>query len=157
MNVISYIRKTYSHAVIKRCSESGCRLITDRNLGEYIILKGERLLENKKACDCILICLRNDKLTIGIIELKSRTTHVNEVVEKLYNCSEFVLSLIDDFYNKKSSIGYELIHIVLSKGRSSSEFQMMKNRKIKLKGRKYDIIFKNCNTSFSEIIKIFLP
>jgi len=46
-----------------------------------MILKGEKLCQNKKVCDCIIF--DEDHQVIGIIELKSKTTYPTEILENL--------------------------------------------------------------------------
>ena len=89
-------------------------------------------------------------ITIGIVELKSKTTHASEIVEKLTNGSKIVLNLLKRCVD--NHMKFEFYHIVLSKRWHISEYQVIKSKKITVNGKRYDIRLKKCGISFSEII-----
>lgn len=118
-------------------------------LNNYIILKGEKVCAGRKICDFIIFA-RNDRVIIGIVELKSKTIHANEIKQKLTNGSEIALDILEKNCGKQ--IDYEIYHLVLCKSWHPSEYKAITSRKITLKGKKYFIIPKRCGSRFSEII-----
>lgn len=137
----------YTDAIIQNCSEKSCRLRLD-NLCNYIILKGEKIHTQKKICDCILFWIEKDLIIIGLIELKSRITHVNDAVKKLENGTIAALSILEECKNRMK---YKIFHIIMSKKIDSPEISMIRTRKIIFEGKKYDIIYKRCGASFYDI------
>jgi len=134
--------------IIKRCSEQSCELKLD-NLNDYVILKGEKLCQQYKICDCIIFTSDNDNI-IGIVELKSRTIHAHDIEDKFNNGMEKVIKILEEC--DVNSKNFEFYFIVLSKKWSNSEYVMCKNIKIKIRGKKFSVIPKKCGDSFSAII-----
>lgn len=151
MPVIRCIKSNFSGAIIACCSEKGCRL-RHNGLTNYIILKGERICKDRRICDCIIF-IKDNGIIIGIIELKGKTIHVSEIIEKLSNGSEIALYILDKCND--NSIRFEFYHIVLSKKISTSEYKMITKRRIRIRGRSYNIIPKKCGVSFSTLISDF--
>ena len=144
MDILKHLKTQYSHAVQKRCEEEGCK-INLSDLKEYIILKGEELNPQKTICDCIIF-LKRKTLIVGVVELKSGTTHASEVVNQLKSGLEFV------FKNMKGSAVDKVRVIVLAKKWKKSEYNKITKTKIEIYGKKYPILPKRCGTYFSEII-----
>ena len=126
----------------------GCRLRLN-DLSNYIVLKGERICENRKICDCIIFT-RDNCIIIGIVELKSKTIHSSEIVEKLTNGSEIALDILEQCSD--NHMKFEFYHLVLCKRWHPSEYRVITSRKITVKGKGYDIIPKRCGVPFSEVI-----
>ena len=100
-------------------------------------------------CDCIIFSMENDFI-IGLVELKSKTTHAGEISEKLNNASKIALDILGNF--DESSFKIRFFPVLLSKGYKDTELRSMRKEKINFRGKKYDIICKRCGTSFSDII-----
>jgi hypothetical protein len=100
-------------------------------------------------CDCIIFAT-NKRIIIGIVELKSKTAHPSEIIEKLTNSSEVALSTLEKC--RRNFTRLDFYHIVLCKGWDSSEHRVITSRRIVVRGKKYDIIPKRCGVSFSEVI-----
>ncbi len=148
MTVISCIKKDFADMIIARCSEMGCKLKLN-NLNNHVVLKGESISHDGKICDCIIFA-RDNPVIIGIIELKSRNIHSSEIVEKLTNGSEIALGILERCHN--DDMKFEFYHIALCKSWRSSEYRVIKSRKIVVNGKKYNIIPKKCGDSFSMLI-----
>ncbi len=148
MTVISCIKKDFADMVIARCSEVGCKLKLN-NLNNHVVLKGENICQDRKICDCIIF-VRDNPVIIGIIELKSRNIHSSEIVEKLTNGSEIALDILEKC--RDNDMKFEFYHIALCKSWRSSEYRVIKSKKIVVNGKKYDIIPKKCGESFSMLI-----
>jgi|Deesub1362B_J571_1020462.scaffolds.fasta_scaffold00956_7 hypothetical protein len=149
MDFVDCISNNFNNAIIKRCSESRCRLRLD-GLNCYIILKGEKVCRNKKICDCIIFTEENNIHIIGVVELKSKTVHANKVKEKLEEGSKIALDVLKECVKMPNSLDF--YHIVLAKRWSTSEFRMITSLKIWINGKRYDIIPKKCGTSLAELI-----
>ena len=147
--VIDCIKNNFTNAIISRCSEIGCRLRLN-GLSKCVVLKGERICQDRKICDCIIF---TEGTIIGIVELKSRTTHSHEIVEKLTNGSEIALNILDECSN--NDMKFEFYHLVLAKKWHSSEYKVITSRKIVVRGKRYHVIPKRCGISFSAIISDF--
>jgi len=148
MSVIECIKSNFINAIIARCSEMGCRLKLD-GLSNYVILKGERIYQDRRICDCIIFT-RDDCIIIGIVELKSKTAHSSEIEEKLTNGSLIALDILERCRDNRAK--FEFYHLVLCKSWCSSEYMVIISRKIIVRGKKYEIIPKRCGVSFSEVI-----
>ena len=148
MQVISRIKRDFSKGLAKNCSERGCRLRLN-GLSNRVILKGEKICEDHKVCDFILF-VNNNHIIIGIVELKSKTVHPSEVVEKLTNGSEIALNILGKSTNKPITVNF--YHLVLAKGWRPFEYKVITSKKIIVREQKYHIIPKRCRVFFSTII-----
>jgi hypothetical protein len=145
---IARIKRDYAHALRDRCSERRCTLRLD-HLSDHIVLKGEEICEDRKMCDSIVFVV-NSSVTIGIVELKSKTIHTSEVADKLANSSEIALDIFKKHGDRRTKS--EFLHILLYKALDGSESRKLRDRKIKVEGREHDIIPERCGSSFSKII-----
>jgi hypothetical protein len=84
--IAAYVAKSLKHAKAKRCCEAGCELGL-AELPLYVLLKGEKLVTDRKMCDCVIFVDKRPVLT-ALVELRSKTTHVDVVIEKLANAHE---------------------------------------------------------------------
>ncbi len=148
MPVINCIKSNFTNAIIARCSEMGCRLRLN-GLSNYVILKGERICEDRRICDCIIFT-RDNCMIIGIVELKSKTIHSNQIIEKLTNGSKIALDILEECSD--NGMNFEFYHLVLCKRWHSSEYRVIISKKIIVGGKRYDIIPKRCGVSFSAVI-----
>jgi hypothetical protein len=148
MSVIDRIKNNIINAIINRCSEKGCRLRLD-GLNNYVVLKGERICLDRKICDCIIFT-ENDYIIIGIVELKGKTEHSSEIIEKLTNGSLTALDILERCSDDR--VKFEFYHLVLCKSWHPSEYRVIVSRKIIVRGKKYDIIPKRCGVSFFAVI-----
>ena len=130
------IKNDYYHAKLNCCSENGCKLKLDgMKTTKYVILKGEMLFDNKKMCDCIIFknnCKIRTKTIIGIIELKSNTLNVDNIIEKMDNSSLIALN-IKKHYSDDKKFPY-FYHLLLYKNIRFTEYQLLKNKKIIING-----------------------
>ncbi|MGB9760082.1 MAG: hypothetical protein ACP5KW_09725 [Thermoproteota archaeon] len=150
MSVITCIKNKFSEAVVKNCSELGCEIKLSK-LRNFVVLKGEKLCQNQKICDCIIF--NEDYQVVGIIELKSKTAHHTEILEKLINGSKVVSKLLEECNTK--NIVFNFYYIVLCKKWNTSEYKVITSKKVNFKGKSYNIIAKNCGTSLLDILSTF--
>ena len=151
MSVINCIESDFINAIIARCSEKGCSLRLN-GLSNHVVLKGERICKDRRICDCIIFT-RDNCIIIGVVELKSKTIHSTEIVEKLTNGSEIALGILEECSD--NDMKFEFYHLVLSKRMPPSEFRVITSEKIIVRGKRYDIVPKKCGISFSALISGF--
>jgi len=132
----------------ERCSEKGCELRL-HGLGDLVILNGDGLCQDRKMCDCIIFS-ESDDLIVGIVELKGRTVHASEVIDKLTNASEIAAGILESA--SRGRLSFQVYHLVLAKRWSTSEYEVLRHRRITVRGRRYHVIPKRCGISFSEVI-----
>lgn len=148
MAVINCIKNNYTNAIIPRCYKMGCHLGLN-GLNNYVILKGERICTDRKICDCIIFTSDN-YIIIGIVELKSKTVYASEIIEKLANGIKTALDILEE--GNDNCMKFEFYPIVLYKSLHPAEYKVITSRKIKVKGKRYNIIPKKCGISFSTVI-----
>lgn len=148
MRLINCIENNFTNAIIARCSERGCGLRLN-GLNKHVVLKGETLCKDRRICDCIIFT-RDNCIIIGIVELKSKTIHPSEIVEKLTNGSGIALDILEKCSDNHMKL--EFYHLVLCKRWHSSEYRVIISKKIIVTGKRYDIIPKRCGSSFSKLI-----
>jgi len=148
MAIINRIKNNHINAVIPRCHEMGCHLRLNGS-NNYVILKGERMCKDRKICDCIIFTSDN-YIIVGIIELKSKTVHSSEIIVKLTNGLKIALDILKECND--NCMMYEFYPIVLCKSWHTSEYRIIIKRKIKIKGKRYNILPKKCGITFSTVI-----
>ncbi|MFN3384145.1 MAG: hypothetical protein ACK401_04550 [Archaeoglobaceae archaeon] len=119
-----------------------------KGLKEYIILKGEEICEGRKACDCIVYSSIDDKLIVAVVELKSKDVHASEIREKLENCLNETSRILEECCHHAKA---EFHLLVLHKGMSRPEYNMITSKEIEFKGEEHPILLEKCGSSFSEI------
>lgn len=142
------IKRDFAHALRARCSENRCTLGL-AGLRERVILKGDDIHQDRKMCDCI-VSIVDDSIIVGIVELKSKTVHASEIMDKLANSSEVALKIIEKY--AANHIKPEFHHLVLSLSQPRG-IELKKIKKgIRVRGKKHEIISRRCGTSFSDVI-----
>lgn len=153
MNLIQTLEKNYYYAIVKKCSESNCKLGL-KNLSNFIILKGEKLTTNQKICDCI-IYLQEKCVYVVLVELKSRTLHATEIIDKLTNGLIISQEIIKGVGLNISQIKF--IPLLLSLSKNTSEYRVLTSKRIDFQGKKYKILLKKCGIILSEVLQNFFP
>ncbi len=156
MSMVICVRNNFAKAIMDKCYEKGCKLKLDRKRKEvkrYVILKGEKISKKGKICDCIIFMESKGAIVIGIVELKNKVVHINEIKEKLTNGSKILSNILKRCNSYHTN--FEIFHIVLAKRWQSSEYRILSKEKIKVNGKKYNIILKKCGVSFFRIISSF--
>jgi len=152
MSVIDCINIEFADKTIKRCSEkgTGCKLKLDASY-EHVILKGEKICNDRKICDCIIFVNRDDTIIVGIVELESKHIDASAIEEQLMNGSKIALKILEKCPDTYSESNF--YPIVLAKGWGrASEHAVMKNIRIQFGSKKRRIITKKCGDSFLEMI-----
>lgn len=146
--LLERIRRRFRSVLRKRCSERGCELRL-HGLTDYVVLNGDRICPDRRMCDCIVFSEARD-LILGIVELKGRTVHANEVIDKLTNASEVAVAILESA--NRGHLSFQMYHLVLAKRWSTSEYAVLKQKRITVRGRRRYIIPKRCGISFCELI-----
>ena len=141
------IKRDFAHALRSRCSENRCTLGL-AGLRERVILKGDNIHQDRRMCDCIVFMV-DDSVIVGIVELKGKTVHASEIIDKLANSSEVALKIIEKY--AANHIRPEFYHLVLSLSQRGIELKKIK-KGIRVRGRKHEITSRRCGTSFSDVI-----
>ncbi len=152
MSVINCINTEFADKKIERCSErgTGCKLKLDTSY-EHIIIKGEKICNDRKICDCIIFVNQNGAIIVGIVELKSKHIDASDIKEQLTNGSKIALEILKECTDTCDTS--EFYPIVLAKGGGrTSEHAMIRNAKIRFGSKKHRIITKKCGDSFFEIV-----
>jgi len=164
-DIVNKIRANFKKAEITKCREEGCILKLDK-LGIFIALKGENLIkdsrfqgllseliksqgDNPKICDCIIF-KENGDVIIGLIELKSQKPDASSAKEQLEKGSKVAVEVLEIIIGKYPK--FDLFPIILAKSWSRSQSKGIYSE-IDVRGKKYDIIHKDCGDSFYEIIE----
>ena len=147
MSLTECIRENFGDGLVRRCADSGCRLGL-KGLESFLVLKGERLCEHERISDCIIFA---DNVLIGIVELKSKTAHANQIIDKLTNAASLTLAILRKCGTRSSD--FEILFIVLCKAWRVSDHRIISNRRIRLKGRNFGIVTKKCGTNLATLTK----
>ena len=145
------IKSDFAHALRCGCSESGCMLRLD-GLRDRVVLKGEELCQDRKMCDCIIFIV-DSSVVIGVAELKSKTIRTSAVADKLANGSEIALDIFEKYAGRRMKL--RIYHLLLHSGLDSSERRKIERKRIKVRGKGYDIITKPCGVHLSAVISQF--
>lgn len=148
MPLVHRIKAKFPHARLAGCKESGCELRL-RSLKNHIVLKGEKLCQGRRMSDCVIF-VEGVCLIIGIVELKSKTIHATEVLEKLTNTSDVALNVLGQC--RPAASAQVFYHLVLAKRWRTSEYKVITRRRVMVSGKKYHVIPARCGTSFSAVI-----
>jgi len=148
VSLVQSIKVGFPHAVRARCKERGCELRL-RGLKSHVVLRGETLCPDRRMPDCIVF-VQGTPAVIAVAELKSRTIDADEIAEKLRNGSEAALRIFEA--RSQSRGAPSLYHLVLCKGCPTSERKAIRDRRLLIGGRKYDIIVKRCGVSLSTAV-----
>jgi hypothetical protein len=113
-------------------------------------LKGEKICRNRKICDCIIFIERNGKIIVVIVELKSKTIDVNEVVEKFQNASQVASEILNSCNSGNHKVDF--FPIVLAKKWRNIERKKLTDERIEFRNRNYLILPKSCGTPLNQIL-----
>lgn len=153
MSILKCIESQYQYAVTKRCAEAGCKLDLS-DLKGYVLLKGETLNPNQSMCDCLIFLMKNSVLIVGVVELKSKTVNLSQVISQLANGIKCAFEAINECRGDWQAA--KLYVAVLANRWSASVLKTLKNRynsRIEFHGEKFPILTRGCGTRFSEIFK----
>ena len=145
MTFITNVKNRYKNAVIEKCRDSGCGLQINKK-GDFVILKGEKIVPESKICDCIIF--RNDKKII-IAELKSTSIRVNDVIEKFSNSGKKAREIAADLNNNDTRMYFVLL---AKKYGSNSSTRLLKDVKVEVGSDLYPIIRGRCGDPLLKLI-----
>lgn len=138
----------FEGAVQERCAENNCCLGL-RGLSNYIILKGENILPDKKACDCIVF---HDGAVphIVVVELKRGLVGSGQIQEKFENTLSWLSKVEEEFCAR----GDCRIILLLLHGRGISKAAHVDLRAHVFKsskGRRHSLQILPCNAQVADL------
>jgi len=68
MPIMDCIKSDFVEERVNHCSERRCKLKL-AGLSVYIVLKGEKICDDRRICDCIIFTTGDEYIVIGIVEL----------------------------------------------------------------------------------------
>ncbi len=153
MSFIDLVRERYSCAIINPCKEMGCEIKLS-GYENYIILKGEKICQNGKMCDCIIIIESKDAISFIIVELKNKCAKVSDIEEK-FDRGFLKISELEQFFLstcKKPKKKCKIFPVIIVESWRVQEKKMLKSRRIPYKGHNYDIYDGKCNSFLKDIM-----
>jgi hypothetical protein len=150
MTLCDRMRSHWARAVVTRCEDQGCEMRLD-GIKEHVVLKGEQLSRDRfKMCDNLVFAEIPPKVIVGAVELKSNTTPVGEIIEKLDNGAREAAAMLSRC--GQSSSGVSFYPIALAKSWHSADVRKLARSRVRFNGRPYPISSKRCGTHLSQII-----
>lgn len=142
-------RILFSKAARKRCSENNCCLGL-QGISNYKILKGEIVLPNKKACDCIIF---HDTAVphVVLVELKRGLVKPGQIEEKFKNTLEWV-SMNDERVCGRTDCRVVLL-LLHGRGISKSDHATLRSHMFEMRGRRHILQVLPCNTQPVDLYK----
>ncbi|MBM4031136.1 MAG: hypothetical protein FJ291_05055 [Planctomycetes bacterium] len=144
----THVRVHMQDARAQRCCEAGCELRLE-GLPPFILLSGERIAPDqaRRMCDCVVF-VEQGPIHVALVELKGKTVHADEVVEKLRNSSEAVLGMFRDCSLRVSQ---RSIHfLVLARRWSRPQLKVLQSKHVTVAGVKHGILSKRCGFSLAD-------
>lgn len=114
----------------------------------HVILDCDKILSIKrmggKMSDCIIF-VQKGKIWIGVVELKSTTYEVKQVIEQLSAGCDMALKILDEV---KWAKDYEIKPILVAKNHPHSECMLVQQASLTVRGKRYHITTATCNGLF---------
>lgn len=143
---LQLVRASFKDAVVSSCCEHKC-LLRMTGMGEFVILKGERL-STSKVCDCIIF-YKQESYGVAIVELKSSYSHARPISEKFTNTLKIATEIC-----KKMKLNVKSHHLILlSKNhRNPIASDILSEIKINPNGSTHRLRLKKCGDNLLPII-----
>lgn len=140
------IRDVFECAVHTTCCERGCRLGLT-GIFNYVVIKGEDVSKNNRACDCIVIH-GADPLRVTLVELKSGNVKNTQVMEKFLSSADIIPRLKRDVFGSKK---YKLQLLLLIKHRKRRSFyRFWRTHKFKIMGERCSLRVLPCGSKLAD-------
>lgn len=146
MNVQSVL-KLYKSAIVPLCCKNDCKLNTVGS-NNIVVLDIDRLSDDVRS-DCLVFQLQDNKLNIGICEMKSKDQKANKIIQQLTASGNLALTICHKHFPK---INYQIIFILLVKSYKSSAHTILSGTRIKIEGKKRHIRLHKCGDKFQHIV-----
>ncbi len=137
----------------RRCREGKCSLRL-KEVGDFLLVKGDLLRSDVKMCDCIIF-LQTPAPTLVLAELKAKTVHAREVGEKMRNAVDTLADLIARCPSFRACSRF--LALALAKRWTRSERKMLEQEQVSFAGKEHDIRHVRCGARLSELLQRFLP
>ena len=154
MSITEHAKHKFKYAEIGKCQDHRCLLRLD-GLSNYVRLKGERLSEDEKICDCIIF-IHKENIILVIAELKGKNPKAGEIVEKLEACLTQALKILESCPIRGVGGGnIDFYPVLLAESYRQPEYKLIASRRITFNGKRYNIIIKKCGEYLNKIIDEF--
>lgn len=115
-----------------------------------MILLGEKARQSEHpVCDCIVF-VDNNRRTIGLVELKSRTLDATHVAEQLRGGVCVAIDILTAARIDPDACSF--YPVVLCQACTTSEREILQRQRIDIGGKRHDVIVKRCGADLGEII-----
>lgn len=131
-DIIRLLRKCCSNPS-RSCKEKGCRLNLEE-LSTYVVERAESPLSDEAMCDCIVFARKDFRYVLAIVELKSKSVHIREVVTQLQNGVTRAANILSGLADRKS--GWEVYILCLAREWHTSVSKLLASHRVYLKGRR---------------------
>ena len=148
------LRTLFEDAVQERCAENNCCLGL-HGLSNYIILKGENILPDKKACDCVIF---HDSAVphIVIVELKRGRVKSGQIQEKFESTLNWLSKIEEELCAR---VDCKIILLLLhGRGISKAAHVDLRAHAFKSsKGRRHSLQILPCNAQLADLYGRTVP
>ena len=117
-----------------------------RGMKDFVILKGEKISDKERMCDCIIFDGKND-VSVSLVELKCRMSHAPKIAQKLNNGGKRAEDILEQ---EGLRVGTVTVAI-LARWFHRQDFAILKGLSVAVNGRKYRIHACRCGTSLKSI------
>lgn len=155
MSFLDCVEEHFDHSVTG-CREEGQRYkINLRNLGAHLIVKGDKILEADKSCDCIIFVPAGKCVRVVVVELKGKPSDVRDFVVKFRNTCQLTKRMIEKC--NKGGHTIEFFPILYHNGIGGMQKRELRkeNNKITFGKQKYHIILKEYKSPLTEVLSRF--
>lgn len=159
MSCFERLLEEFGDFLYDSCCEDGCELKLGEFIHNSIIVDAKSYNENRgrnlnqEICDCIIVCTKHKDLIVSVVELKGKRVHAEDAIKQLENCSKITEEDILKKCDIKIGVNVNFYPLLLSKAIGSMEYKMLRNYRIRFRGKNYKIIRENCGTSLGDIIE----
>ena len=138
-------RDVFGCAIHAACCERGCKLGLT-GIFNYVVIKGEDVAKNSRACDCIIIH-GTDPPSVSLVELKSGNVKNTQVMEKFLSSADIIPRVVRDVFGSKK---YKLGLLLLVKHRKRQSFyRFWRTQKFKIMGERYSMQILPCGSELA--------
>ena len=152
MSLVRCIRDNYSSLVRRSCQEKGTgnEIKPGKCKNSVVIKWDEYKLAPGSKCDCIIFAEEDGKIILGVIEMKSKTVHVSDVLKQLQACAKAAEDMVLECQGNPQAI--EIFPIVTSKKIDRLDKKTLGNNKILFHGKRREIITQKYGLAFMKIV-----
>jgi len=148
---IRHISTKWHWCKINKCASRGGKhkcVFCVNPKDQHVILDCDKILAIKhmagRMSDCIIF-VQKGKIWVGVVELKSTTYEVGQVIEQLRAGCDLALKILDEVNWVKD---YEVKPILVAKHHPHSECMLVQQASLTVRGRRYYVTTATCSDMF---------